>query len=73
MEEEKVRRLLMALVRARSPVTLEYILLHSNVDDPVKFLEMLEEKGLVKKVICSDWSPCMNPRYQLVSIERLTI
>lgn len=70
-EEAKIRRLLIALAGASGPVTLDYILLHSKLDNPQEFLEILEERGLVKKIICSEWSPCMNPRYQLTQIEKV--
>ncbi|MBC7092124.1 MAG: hypothetical protein H5T50_09515 [Nitrososphaeria archaeon] len=70
-EESKIRRLLIALAGASGPVTVDYILLHSKLDNPQEFLEILEKRGLVKKIICSEWSPCMNPRYQLTSVEKV--
>jgi hypothetical protein len=70
-KESKIRCLLIALAGARGPVTLEYILSRSKLDNPQEFLKVLEERGLVKKVICSEWSPSMNPRYQITSIEKV--
>jgi len=70
-EESEIRRLLIALAGASGPVTLDYILLHSKLDNPQKFLEILEERGLVKKIIGSEWSPCMNSRYQLTQVEKV--
>jgi len=70
-EESKIRCLLIALAGARGPVTLEYILSRSKLDNPQEFLKILEEKGIVKKIICSEWSPSMNPRYQITSIEKV--
>ncbi|MEM3786197.1 MAG: helix-turn-helix domain-containing protein [Nitrososphaeria archaeon] len=72
MEEEvKVKRLLLVLARAKGPVTIDYLIRYTNLDRPQDLLEKLEEKGLVKKIKCSEWSPCMNPLYQITSDEKV--
>ncbi len=65
IESELVKRILLVLDRAKSPVPVGYISLHTGIEEPLEILEKMRENGLVYRSPPSCWSCCMDPMYEI--------
>ncbi|MGQ9719039.1 MAG: hypothetical protein ACUVWK_04275 [Nitrososphaerales archaeon] len=70
VESEKIRKILLVLDRAKSPVTLDYIFLHTDIKEPLGILERMREEGLVCRTHPSKWSCSMDPMYEIKPMTR---
>jgi hypothetical protein len=65
MESEQIKKILITLAIAKSPVPLEYISLHTGIKEPLKILKKMEERGLVRKTPSLGWSCCLDPMHEI--------
>lgn len=65
MENEQIKKILLILDRAKTPVPLGYILLHTGIKEPLEILEKMRENNLVHRSSPSSWSCCMDPMYEI--------
>ncbi|MCP8304837.1 MAG: hypothetical protein H3Z50_05145 [archaeon] len=65
IESVQIKKILLALDRAKSPVPLGYISLHTEIEEPHGILEKMEEKGLVRRCLLSYWPDDMHPLYEI--------
>lgn len=63
--EKKMIKILQVLDRASCYCPLGYISLHTNVIEPLKILELLEEEGYVCRSECDNWSPSNYPMFKI--------
>lgn len=64
--EQKMIKILQVLDRASGGACpLGYISLHTNIVDPLKLLEALEEEGYCRKCPVSGWSPTGYPKFEI--------
>ncbi|MEM2873579.1 MAG: hypothetical protein QXD82_05360 [Nitrososphaerales archaeon] len=66
VEIKQTKKILRVLDRAKTPVPLGYISLHTGIEEPLEILEKMRKNGLVKKSPSSSWSCCMDPMYEIV-------
>ena len=69
-ETEKVERILLVLERAKSPVPLGYISLHTGIKEPLGILRKMEESCLVRRSPSSQglvptWSCSRDPMFEI--------
>jgi hypothetical protein len=58
-------KILLALALAKSPAPLDYIALHTGIEDPLNLLKQMEDRGLVRQTPPSRWSCCGDPLFEL--------
>ncbi|MDH5362224.1 MAG: hypothetical protein OEW84_02805 [Aigarchaeota archaeon] len=68
--EKKMIKILQVLDRASCFCPLGYVSLHTNIVEPLKILEALEEKGYVRRCECDDSksvqiSPSYYPMFEI--------
>lgn len=63
----QIKKILLALDRAKSPVPLGYISLHTEIEEPNGILEKMEEKGLIRRCVLLNWPDDMHPLYEITS------
>ena len=63
--ETKIIRILQVLDRASCACPLGYISLHTNVVEPLKIMETLENEGYVNRCPVSDWSTSGHPMFEV--------
>lgn len=63
--ETKMIRILQVLDRASCACPLGYISLHTNVVEPLKIMEILENEGYVNRCQVSDWSSSGHPMFEI--------
>jgi len=63
--EKKMIKILQVLDRASCCCPLGYISLHTNIVEPLKLLEALEEEGYVHRAEVDSWSPSNHPRFEI--------
>ncbi|MEM3041007.1 MAG: hypothetical protein QXG97_03145, partial [Nitrososphaerota archaeon] len=56
---------LLVLALAKSPAPLDYISLHTGIEEPHEILEKMEEEGLVRRSPPASWSCSMVPMYEI--------
>jgi len=66
MENDQTKKILSALAQAEGPAPLGYISIHTGIKEPLKTLEKMEERGLVRRRPCLSWSSCMEPTFEIV-------
>ncbi len=44
---------------------LGYIVIHTNIVEPLPFLESLEEEGYVRRINGDGWSPTSSPKFEI--------
>lgn len=64
-ENEQIRKILITLAIAKSPVPLEYIFLHTGIKEPLKILRKMEKMGLVRQTPSLSWSCCLDPMHEI--------
>lgn len=64
MEKEMIR-ILQVLDRASCYCPLGYISMHTNIVEPLKLLEALEEEGYVSRCEPDEWSASRYPMFQI--------
>jgi hypothetical protein len=65
IENEQIKKILITLALAKSPVPLEYISLHTGIKEPLKILKKMEEKGLIRQAPPLGWSCCLDPMHEI--------
>ncbi len=66
-ESEKIKKILIVLARANSPVPLAYISLHTGIIKPLTTLRRMEKTGIVSQSPVSTWSSSIDPTFELMS------
>jgi len=64
IESEQIKKILLVLGMAKTPVPLGYISLHTRIKEPLEILEKMRENGLIHRSPPSCWSCCMEPMYE---------
>jgi hypothetical protein len=64
-ESEQIKKILLILDKAKTPVPLGYISLHTGIEEPLEILEKMRENNLVNISPPSCWSCCMGPMYEI--------
>jgi len=65
MMEKSLIKILQCLDRASSGCQLGYITHHTNIMDPLDYLNTLEENGFVQRCQCDGWSPTGHPKFEI--------
>jgi hypothetical protein len=65
LEDKKIKKILLVLALAKSPAPLDYISLHTGIEEPYEILERMEEGGLVRRSPPMRWSCSMVPMYEI--------
>jgi hypothetical protein len=63
--ERKMIKILQVLDRASCYCPLGYISMHTNIVEPLKLLEALEEEGYVCRCKPDEWSPSGHPMFEI--------
>lgn len=63
--EKKLIKILQCLDRSASGCQLGYVTHHTNILDPLPFLETLEEHGFVQRCPCNGWSASGHPKFEI--------
>jgi hypothetical protein len=63
--ERKMIKILQVLDRASCACPLGYISIHTNVVEPLKIMEALENEGYVFRCPVSDWSSSGYPMFEI--------
>lgn len=65
MMEKPLIRILQCLERASSGCQLDYITHHTNITEPLEYLNILEQNGFVRRCPCDGWSPTGYPKFEI--------
>ena len=65
MMEKTLITILQCLDRASSGCQLGYITRHTNIMDPLDYLNTLEQNGFVQRCQSDGWSPAGYPRFEI--------
>ena len=66
MKNDQIKRVLSALVQAKSPAPLGYLSLHAGIKEPLEILRKMETMGLVCQSPSCSWSCCIDPMFEIV-------
>lgn len=56
---------MIALAVANSPAPIDYISLHTGINDPLNTLQQMEERGFIRRTPASSWSCYVDPLFEL--------
>ena len=63
--EKRKASILRALSMGGGYCPLGYIVIHTNIVDPLPFLGSLEKEGYVRRIDDDSWSPVNSPRFEI--------
>jgi len=67
IEKSQMRKILLVMFLAKSPIPLGFISLHTGIKEPLKISDKMERMGLIKRSPCSSWSASVAPLFCLTS------
>ena len=68
--EKRMASILRALNMGSGCCPLGYIVIHTNIVEPLPFLESLEKEGYVRRINDDGWSPASSPKFEITEKAR---
>ena len=68
--EKRMASILRALSMGSGCCPLGYIVIHTNIVEPLPFLESLEKEDYVRRIDNDGWSPTSSPKFEITEKAR---